>query len=95
MIGGIVLTKKKDLNSVSNLKIIPLGGLEQIGMNRHSKKQNLSEKAIPESLVTLSKQFSTMMSGQLLESIPFARLRIRELRADSVILPIRSSFSFS
>ena len=33
MIGGIVLTKKKDLNSVSNLKIIPLGGLEQIGMN--------------------------------------------------------------
>ena len=33
MIGGNVLTKKKDLNSVSNLKIIPLGGLEQIGMN--------------------------------------------------------------
>ena len=27
------MTKKKDLNSVSNLKIIPLGGLEQIGMN--------------------------------------------------------------
>ena len=33
MIGGIVLAKKKDLNNVSNLKIIPLGGLEQIGMN--------------------------------------------------------------
>lgn len=33
MIGGIVLTKKKELNSISNLKIIPLGGLEQIGMN--------------------------------------------------------------
>ena len=33
MIGGIVLAKRKDLNSVSNLKIIPLGGLEQIGMN--------------------------------------------------------------
>ena len=33
MIGGNVLTKKKDLNSASNLKIIPLGGLEQIGMN--------------------------------------------------------------
>lgn len=27
------MTKKKELNSVSNLKIIPLGGLEQIGMN--------------------------------------------------------------
>ena len=27
------MAKKKDLNSVSNLKIIPLGGLEQIGMN--------------------------------------------------------------
>lgn len=27
------MTKRKDLNSVSNLKIIPLGGLEQIGMN--------------------------------------------------------------
>ena len=31
--GGIVLAKKKELNSVSNLKVIPLGGLEQIGMN--------------------------------------------------------------
>jgi len=31
--GGIVLAKKKELNSASNLKIIPLGGLEQIGMN--------------------------------------------------------------
>ena len=27
------MAKKKDLNNVSNLKIIPLGGLEQIGMN--------------------------------------------------------------
>ena len=27
------MAKKKDLNSVSNLKVIPLGGLEQIGMN--------------------------------------------------------------
>jgi len=27
------LAKKKELNSASNLKIIPLGGLEQIGMN--------------------------------------------------------------
>ncbi len=27
------MAKRKDLNSVSNLKIIPLGGLEQIGMN--------------------------------------------------------------
>ena len=25
------MAKKKELNSVSNLKIIPLGGLEQIG----------------------------------------------------------------
>ena len=31
--GGIVLAKKKELNSTSNLKVIPLGGLEQIGMN--------------------------------------------------------------
>ncbi len=31
--GGIVLAKKKELNNASNLKIIPLGGLEQIGMN--------------------------------------------------------------
>ena len=31
--GGIVLAKKKELNSISNLKVIPLGGLEQIGMN--------------------------------------------------------------
>ena len=31
--GGIVLAKKKELNSASNLKVIPLGGLEQIGMN--------------------------------------------------------------
>jgi len=29
---------------------------------RHSGKQNLSEKAIPESLVILLKQFSMMMS---------------------------------
>ena len=27
------MAKKKDVNSVSNLKVIPLGGLEQIGMN--------------------------------------------------------------
>ena len=33
MIGGNVLAKRKDVNNVSNLKIIPLGGLEQIGMN--------------------------------------------------------------
>ena len=31
--GGIVLAKKNELNIASNLKIIPLGGLEQIGMN--------------------------------------------------------------
>ena len=31
--GGIVLAKKKEVNNVSNLKVIPLGGLEQIGMN--------------------------------------------------------------
>ena len=31
--GGIVLAKNKELNSSSNLKVIPLGGLEQIGMN--------------------------------------------------------------
>ena len=31
--GGIVLAKKKELNSATNLKVIPLGGLEQIGMN--------------------------------------------------------------
>ena len=33
MIGGIVLAKRNDLNTLSNLKIIPLGGLEHIGMN--------------------------------------------------------------
>ena len=33
MIGGNILAKRKDVNNVSNLKIIPLGGLEQIGMN--------------------------------------------------------------
>ena len=27
------MAKKKELNSTSNLKVIPLGGLEQIGMN--------------------------------------------------------------
>ena len=27
------MAKKKELNSASNLKVIPLGGLEQIGMN--------------------------------------------------------------
>ena len=31
--GGIVLAKKNEWNHASNLKIIPLGGLEQIGMN--------------------------------------------------------------
>ena len=31
--GGIVLAKNKELNNSSNLKVIPLGGLEQIGMN--------------------------------------------------------------
>ena len=27
------MAKKKELNSATNLKVIPLGGLEQIGMN--------------------------------------------------------------
>ena len=27
------MSKKKELNNTSNLKVIPLGGLEQIGMN--------------------------------------------------------------
>ena len=27
------MAKKKEWNNVSNLKVIPLGGLEQIGMN--------------------------------------------------------------
>ena len=31
--GGNKLGKKKEINTTSGLKIIPLGGLEQIGMN--------------------------------------------------------------